>query len=368
MNRLFVLSCIVCSALIFSSTAFSAQQVNRVVAKVGDEVITSMELDRYLTPVIRQLSDAYSGPELNMRIVQAQRAALKQLIERKLLTAEANKLELEIPTVEVDKQMDKVRSGFATEEDFRAFLEDEGLTLGKMRDIVKDDLVARVLVQEKVAKHITVLPSQIHDYYQTHVSDYMQPGYVNMYQILIKKEPTEEEGRARAQKVLEELQKGGSFTQLAKMYSEGPKKNVGGEWGVVEEGFFGEDMIDVEKAAFALAPGNYSSVIDTRYGFHIVYIDRKRISRILTEREAYDDIHNRLFEQKFANAYDEYIQYLKDKTYVEIMDERKEPQFSLTNQDNSGESRERMPFERLPDVGDMPSDDGVKTDTDSNSF
>ncbi len=368
MNRSSVLSCIVCSSLIFSTSLFSAQQVNRVVAKVGDEVITSMELDRYLTPVVRQLGDAYRGDELNMRIVQAKRAALKQLIERKLLTAEAKKRELEIPEVEVEKQMDKVRSGFTAEEDFRAFLEEEGLTLEKMRDIVKDDLVARVLVQEKVAKHVTILPSQIHDYYQTHVSDYMQPGYVHMYQILVKKEPADDAGRTRAEKIMEELNRGGSFTQLAKMYSEGPKKETGGLWGVVEEGFFGEDMVDVEKAAFNLEPGNYSPIIETRYGYHIVYIDRKRISRILSEREAYEDIHNRLFEQAFADAYDEYLRYLRDKTYIEIPEERKTDQFSLSHRDTASGSREQMPFERLPDVGEMPSNDDVKTDSESDTF
>lgn len=332
MNRLFVISSILSSALVLSCLTHSAdaQQVNRVVARVGDEIITSMEVDRYLTPVIRQLRESYSGQELSARIVQAQRAALKQLVERKLLTAEAKRLEMAIPEIEVEKQMDAVRSGFATEEDFRAFLEEEGLTLGEMRDIVRDDLIARVLVQDKVARHVVILPSQIRDYYQMHVSDFLQPGHVNMYQILIKKEPTTQEGRRRAEQILAELQRGASFPQLAKLYSEGPKRDAGGSWGVVEEGFFGEDMAAVERAAFALSPGEFSDIIETRHGFHIVYIDRKRISRILTEREAYEEIRSRLFEEQFADAYDAYIQHLKDRTLVEIRDTHEEPRFSLT--------------------------------------
>ena len=88
----------------------------------------------------------------------------------------------------------------------------------------------------------------------------------------------------------------------------------------------------VEKTAFGLKPGQFSSIIETKYGFHIVYVNRKRISRILSEREAYDDIHRRLFEEKFAKAYEDYMEYLRDKTYVEIVDPSIPTSFSLKSE------------------------------------
>ena len=113
------------------------------------------------------------------------------------------------------------------------------------------------------------------------------------------------------------------------MRSDGPKKSVGGDWGIVEEGFFGDEMAAVEKTAFSLKPGQFSSIIETKYGYHIVYVNRKRISRILSEREAYDDIHRRLFEEKFAKAYEDYMEHLRDKTYVEVIDQNVPKSFSL---------------------------------------
>lgn len=298
----------------------AAEQVNTVVAKVGGEVITSIELDRFMSPQVRQIEEMYGQSGVDARRPALRQAALKQLIEYKLLSIEAKAQELQIPDIEIEKQMDKVRARFATEEDFRAFLDQEKMTLDDLRKLVTDEYKARAILQDKVIKKITVLPTEIHDYYQLHVSEFMQPSQVRLFQILIKKTPSVSNAYARALEVLDQLSRGGNFQQIARLHSDGPKRDQGGDWGVVEEGTFGEEMAPVEKAAFALKPGEYSTIIETKYGFHIVYIDQKRISRILSEREAYDDIYRRLFETKLATAYEDYMTFLRDKSYVEIYD------------------------------------------------
>lgn len=293
--------------------------VSRVVARVGDEVITTVELDQILKPIVRQIEENTPPEQRAAQIAKAREAAIKQLIDRKLLLIEANRLELQLPEIEIEKQIDKIRSQYATEEDFRNFLEQQRMTEGELRKTVHDDLKVKALFQEKVMRRVTVLPSEIHDYYQLHASEFVQPGQVRMYQILIKKRPDPVQARKKAESVLAELKAGANFQQLARLRSEDPKRDKGGDWGLVSEGFFGEEMAAVEKAAFALEPGQFSDIIETRYGFHIVYIDRKRPGRVLTEAEAYDEIYTRLFQQKLAKVYDDYMQYLRDKTYVEIL-------------------------------------------------
>jgi parvulin-like peptidyl-prolyl isomerase len=318
-----------CSVALLALAAHAAAaddaEVSRVVAKVGDEVVTSVELEQFLEPIVRQIEQAYTREEAAVQVARAKQAALKQLVERKLLAAEAKAQELELPPIEVEKQIDNVRSRFATEEDFRASLEERGLSLEEFRTIAEDDLKARVLIQEKVAKRVRVLPSEIHDYYQLHVSEYMQPAQVHMYQILFKKRPDPAAARARAADVLAELDEGASFQQMARLHSEGPKRTDGGDWGLVEQGYFGDEMAAVEQAAFALEPGRHSKLIETKYGFHIVFIDMKRESRTLSEKEAYDDIYRRLWEDKFATVYEDYMQHLRDKTYVEVTAQGVEP-------------------------------------------
>jgi len=307
--------------LLFSLHGFCAQQeqVNRVVAKVGNEIITSVELDRYVTPIIAQLKKSFNDEQLEARVAHAKQTALNSLIERKLLNLESDKAMFALPEVEVDKYMDKVKANYGSEENFMAFLAKEGVTIEEMREMAADELKAQVIIHEKVIKKINVLPSEIHDYYQLHVSDFLRPAQVRMYQILIKKTDNQAKDLKTANEILKQLKDGANFQQLAQLKSEGPKRKSGGLWGYVTLGFFGDEMAKVENAAFKLKPGQYSEIIETDLGYHIVSIDRKRISKILTEREAYDDIYNRLSDTQFSEIYRNYLDYLRGKSYVEII-------------------------------------------------
>lgn len=320
---------IIFSAFAFVIFAAQEEQVSRVIAKVGNEVITTAELDRFLKPWLMKYGTQYDKSEFAELSKRARQAALKQFIERKLLTQEANKMQLEIPDVEVQKEYDRIRSQFPSDDEFNKFLEKENMTEEEYKDLVKDDLKTKVLIHEKVTKKILILPSKIHDYYQLHISEFLQPAQVHMYQILIKKKPTAEAAYKRAKEILKELKDGANFQQLARLSSDGPKKSNGGDWGIVEEGFFGNEMKAVEDAAFKLKPGHFSNIIETKYGYHIVYIDRKRISRILTEREAYNAIKQKLFMEKYSSALNDYINHLSDKTYIEILEPELEPEFTL---------------------------------------
>jgi len=337
---------------VYPFIAYSAksEQVSRVIAKVGNDVITTAELDQFLKPMLARYGEQYNKSDFDELTEQARQAALKQFIEKKLLLQEAESLEINIPEIEIKKEMERIRSQFPSDTDFDDFLEKKDISIDEYEKLIKDDLTTKVLVHEKVTKKILILPSEIHDFYQLHISEFLQPAQVRMYQILIKKKPTPEAALIRANEILQELNLGATFQQIARLSSEGPKKSNGGDWGVVEKGFFGDEMKNVEEAAFQLKPGHFSKIIETKYGYHIVYIDRKRISRILTEREAYDSIKQKLFMERYTEALDDYIKYLSGKTYVEIFQPDMKTVFSFKN-DNTENSPVILNPTITPNVG-----------------
>ena len=321
-------------ALVLLASLLPAQvppgRVSRIVANVGNDAITSIELDRVLAPYQQQLAERLPPEEVTREMARVRRDALKQLIDRKLLTAAAKEQELTMPEIEIDKKVDEYRARYATPEDFQSFLDQQGLTMDELRSTINDDLKVKVLFQDKVARRVTVLPGELHDYYQLHLDEFTQPAQVHMYQILVKNKPDAKTALLRARAIQKELQSGGNFQQLARQYSDDPKRAQGGDWGLVSEGYFGEDMAPVEQAAFKLHPGEFSGIVPTRYGFHLVYIDRKRAGRMLTEAEAYDDIYAKLFNQKLASVYEEYLLHLRDKYYVEVLEQAPATDFSLS--------------------------------------
>ena len=305
-------------------TAFGAEEVNSIVAKVGDASITAVELDRYINPTLKSYMKMMpDDPQIREEYNQERVDALKSIIDKKLLVREANKLEFSIPPMEIDKQLSKERERYASEEEFQAYLKENKITLQEFKELLSDSIKAQALLQEKVFKRVRVLPHEVHKFYVDNKNLlYSSQPSVHLYQILIKDNPSGEgkDPYARISDIKNQLASGANFQQLALMYSEGPMRSSGGDWGIIEQGHFGEEMAAVESAAFTLAPGTYSDIIRTRFGYHIVYVSAKKDAHVQTEREAYDDIYRRVAESKSAAVYEPYMNGLRRSCSIEIFD------------------------------------------------
>lgn len=315
--KLLAISLLLCAPL-------CAEEVNSIVAKVGDASITAVELDRLIPPTLKSYAKMMpNDEEIRSEYRKERVAALKSLIDTKLLVKEADKLEVKIPPIEIDKQLNKERERFASEEEFQAFLKENKITLLEFRQHLSDAIKAQAVLQEKVFKRVRVLPHEVHKFYTENKNlIYTRQPSVHLYQILIKDK--NEEGKpdpeTRIRDVRSQLAQGANFQRMALMYSEGPMKDSGGDWGLIEQGHFGEEMAEVERAAFNLAPGQYSEVIKTPFGYHIVYVSAKQDAHVQTEREAYDDIYRRVAESKSASVYEPYMNGLRRSCSIEVFD------------------------------------------------
>lgn len=312
------------AVLLLFCAPLCAEEVNSIVAKVGDASVTAVELDRYVNPALKSYAKMMPNDEEIKSEYRKERVdALKSIIDSKLLVREADKLEVKIPPIEIDKQLNKERERYASEEEFQAFLRENKMTLLEFREHLSDAIKAQAVLQEKVFKRVRVLPHEVHKFY-TENKDliYSRQPSVHLYQILIK--DNAEEGKpdpeTRIRDIRSQLVQGANFQRLALMYSEGPMKDSGGDWGLIEKGHFGEEMADVERAAFNLAPGQFSDIIKTRFGYHIVYVSAKQDAHVQTEREAYDDIYRRVAESKSASVYEPYMNGLRRSCSIEIFD------------------------------------------------
>jgi peptidyl-prolyl cis-trans isomerase C len=86
------------------------------------------------------------------------------------------------------------------------------------------------------------------------------PEKVHCSHILVK---TEKEANA----VLERLQKGEKFANIAKEVSLCPSGKRGGDLGTFSRGAMVKEF---EKAAFALQKGGLSPLVKTKYGYHVI--------------------------------------------------------------------------------------------------
>jgi peptidyl-prolyl cis-trans isomerase D len=170
-----------------------------------------------------------------------------------------------------------------------------------------------VLVETaKLQGEMQVSQPELQAYYSQHQDEYREPEQVNVRQILIKTPLPDKDGkvdpkgveaaRAKAEDALKQLKAGAKFEDLAKKYSEDPSSKNGGSIGWIKQGGFPVPAVDL--AAFSLAKGGTSDVINAGYAFVILHIDDKQDAHVKSLSEVKGQIEPVLKQQKAAQAAD----------------------------------------------------------------
>jgi hypothetical protein len=126
--------------------------------------------------------------------------------------------------------------------------------------------------------------------------------HVHAYHILVEDEET-------AAEVLERLEASGDFAELVAEYStDEDTVDKGGEIGWLAVDQVGALPTLVAEAAFALHPGEFSEVIETYQGYHVVMVD---------ERQADLPLDEATLKSRQAAAFDEWLADAREEATIE---------------------------------------------------
>jgi parvulin-like peptidyl-prolyl isomerase len=122
-------------------------------------------------------------------------------------------------------------------------------------------------------------------------------------------------GKEEAEALLERLQKGEHFDELAREYSIAPEAEDGGE-----VGWISKDELDesIDKVIFSLPVGRISPVVKTPYGYHLFQVQSKRPEGPESLEEAWNEIEAKLVQQRQELLYNDWIARLRELFPVKI--------------------------------------------------
>ena len=176
---------------------------------------------------------------------------------------------------------------------------------------------------------VTVTAEDIKDYYESNLEKFKEPKTVQARHILIKVDqnakPEEvESARQRAEAVLKLAREGQDFAALARKYSEGPTKTKGGDLGTFRREAMVKPFAD---KAFSMKAGEISDPVRTRFGWHIIKVEKINPAKTRSLDEARQDIQKTLKTERSSNlAYDEaervYDATFEGRDLVDIAQER----------------------------------------------
>lgn len=104
------------------------------------------------------------------------------------------------------------------------------------------------------------------------------------------------------------------FAELARIASQDGSASAGGDLGWATPGMF---VPEFEEAMNALAPGQISLPLVSRFGVHLIQVTARR-EVPLTEREQRDLARNAVQERKTAEAVTQWLQDVRGRAYVEM--------------------------------------------------
>lgn len=296
---------------------YAADVVDRIVAVVNDEVITQSELQESMLPFIADYRLRYAEEELESKVEAAKQDALNRLIEEKLILQEAEKRGIAVDEQEVEERLGEVKSNFKNEEEFQQLLESSGVTIAKLKQRYKEQIMMRKLINDLINAKVQITPTQIAAYYYAQRKDFSTPKMVRFKVLLLKPLPDRniEQTEELALQILDRIRAGEDFDMLVKQYSQGPNLGKGGDMGYMPEGSI---IKEVEDAILKLEPGEISALIKTATGFDIVKLINRKEAAVKSLTEATDIIRRRLFQREAELTLREFVDKLKKDAYIKI--------------------------------------------------
>ena len=124
---------------------------------------------------------------------------------------------------------------------------------------------------------------------------------------------SENEARVRVIRLKERLDNGSDFEELAKIHSEDPSGDKGGDLDWVSPG---DTVPEFEKAMDRLQPGEISGPVQSTFGWHLIQVIERRSKDVSNERQR-QEARKTIVARKTDPAYQEWLQQLRDRAYVE---------------------------------------------------
>jgi len=275
-------------AIFVSVAAYAQPEGDRIVAIVGNDIITESDLRSQIVLYARQ----NNLNEISDAVVQT---VFQQLLFDKMILAKADQDSVTASDDEIQKQLDyQIKSlveKFGSEKNLE---EAFGGTLAKLKETyrkqIRDKIKIDKVKQDKFGNGITVTKPEVRQFYEQYKDSLPPvPNTYELYQIVRIPKLTEEAKKIaydKAKLIMDSIKMGIDFSDLARRNSDDSASAVmGGDLGKAKKGTFVKPF---EDAAFLLKPGEISDIVETEFGYHIIKLidksgDNIRVQHILVK-------------------------------------------------------------------------------------
>jgi peptidyl-prolyl cis-trans isomerase SurA len=243
------------------------QNGDGVAAIVNDTVITDYDL-RQRVALVQATSGVRSTPDA---LIQLRAQVLEQLENERLQLLEAQKSDVSISSVDVDKAIDTImKENNLSQDKLNGMLAHFGVHMSTLRSQIAAQIAWSKTVQSEYGDRAEVTPEEVHDEMERIAQGRNKPHFA-VAEIFESVDNPEDD--AKVKKNMDDLEaqlhSGVPFPTLARQFSQNPTAAQGGDIGVVTDGQLPKELND---ALDAMTPGMVSNPIKSAGGYYIIYL------------------------------------------------------------------------------------------------
>jgi len=304
-----------------------AQHSPDVWAVVNGKEIRKEEVEKYYRTRINPEGQAPSQEEaLSLKL-----NVLDELINNEILIERAKKLNLEASDGEVEDKFTELKSPY-TEDEFQRQLKERGVSVDDLKRDLRRQLSIQKLLNREVVAKISITDQDVAEFYNANKAQFnvAEPQF-RIAQIVVtpRKEPqirnrknddatNEAEAQRKVKMLMDRLNSGADFAQLAMDYSEDMNSAAtGGDMGYVPESALNQSDPALKKMVLGLKPGQVGPPIQLKEGYRILKLITRESPglRGLAEPQVQQTIRDTLRNRKEQLLRAAYLAIARDEAH-----------------------------------------------------
>jgi peptidyl-prolyl cis-trans isomerase SurA len=289
--------------------------VNRIIARVNNEIITERQFERKQQDLRTELAQHYSGTELEAQYKQQSASMLSSMIDEDLLVQKAKDDDINVET-DVVKELDQIRGEYhlGNLQDLEKAIEADGLIWEDYQDQLRRKLLMQHVIEREVGSRISPTRDVARKYFETHQQEFASPAGVRLAEIMVSTDNRKpEDADKRAQDALAELKGGAKWEDVVKKYSDDTSNGPEGDIGFFPQGTLAPA---VSAAVAKLDVSEYSDAVKTSRGNLIVRVLDIRTGGVPKFEEVETRVDEALYQQRIQADLRNYLARLRCESYV----------------------------------------------------
>jgi len=273
--------------IIFSPAILAQQLADGIAAIIGKEIVLISQVDQMVRSyALQNKINLANNPQA---LKQIQSNVFDRLIEQKILLVKAVEDTIEVNDRDVEQRVEQHIKYMISQVGSEEKLEEAfNSPIKKIKRDLKKETAERLkvdMLRRTKFANVKVSRREVENFYSAYKDSLGEvKETVEISHILKQIKPSDNskiEARQELEKIIEKIQNGESFEDLAKTYSQDPgSASRGGDLGFTKRGDFVKEF---EEAAFALNEGEISDIVESQFGFHLIKLIEKRGEKIRTQ-------------------------------------------------------------------------------------